>query len=1009
MSQPDAFEANQIMKVSSRLQPMTLAALALRRWLILSAAALSLWTPAPPAEGAIRVTTLVSFAGTNGAQPACGLVLGTDGNFYGTTSLGGASGDGTVFMLTPVGVLSTLLSFDGTNGAQPLAGLVQGTNGSFYGATSAGGAYGLGTIFTTTPAGALTTLFSFDGTNGARPLAGLVQAMDGNFYGMTSAGGAYNHGTIFAATPAGAFGLLFSFDGTNGANPAGGLVQGADRNLYGTTAAGGTVYNSGTVFKIITNPTNRAFLRLFAFAATNGAAPQAALVQGTDGTFYGTTAGGGTNGVAGGGDGTLFNMTAAGALTTLLQFSGTNGANPFAPLVQGLDGNFYGTTAAGGAHNRGSVFKLSPAGTLTTLYSFTGGSDGAQPVGALAPGTNGNFYGTTSAGGAGGSGTIFLLSGFSPFIITQPTNQTIASGTTATLVVRAGGSAPLTYQWLRNSNILSDRGQISGAATPVLTISNTTTNNSGTYSVIVKNAAGSVASTGAVLTVVNPYGAGGPTVSITSPAQNAFLLRSLITATGKAGGSATVARVYYQLNGTGWLLATPSGAGWANWTANLILPPGTNVLQAFAVNIAGAVSPTNSVSFVCGITSAPVVVQINGSGTLTPNYNGQWLQVGRTYIVTAVPGPGYLFSDWTSPLVTNTTRISFVMQSNLVLQANFVPNPFVPVAGVYYGLFYDTNRVAQPNSGAFTVATTARATFSGSLHIGAARSSVSGRFDTNGTAQATIPRPSLNPLTVHLQLDLTQGTGRITGTVSDGTWTAQLAGDRYVFNGVTNIPPQTGRYAMMIPGNADSAASPGGTSYGTIAVDTAGRIHLAGALADGTRISQTVPVSHYGQWPLYVPLYGGQGSVFSWLTFATNAPGPDLSGNLTWIKPAIANARYYPGGFTNNAPAMGSRYSTPGGGTNVLGLTNAEVVLLGGNLAQSITNLITVDANSHVTSSNKLSLAFSLSTGSFSGTTVDPTTLKPIPFSGVVLQDQALGSGFFLGTNQGGAVLLQGR
>jgi uncharacterized repeat protein (TIGR03803 family) len=138
----------------------------------------------------------------------------------------------------------------------------------------------------------------------------------------------------------------------------------------------------------------------------NGAYPAAALVQGSDGNFYGTTQGGGTNGA-----GTVFQISTNGALTSLYSFTGGNdGADPRAGLVQGSDGYFYGTTSGGGTNNEGTVFKISPNGGLTGLYSFIGGNDGAYPVAGLVQGSDGYFYGTTYDGGTNGAGTVFRIS-----------------------------------------------------------------------------------------------------------------------------------------------------------------------------------------------------------------------------------------------------------------------------------------------------------------------------------------------------------------------------------------------------------------------------------------------------------------------------------------------------------------------------------------------------------------------------------------------------------------------
>jgi uncharacterized repeat protein (TIGR03803 family) len=374
------------------------------------------------AQAGVTFTNLISFNYTNGAAPNGGLMQGMDGDFYGTTFSGGLGGYGTVFKITPSGNFSSMISFGGTNGAGPRAGLVQGSDGNFYGTTYDGGSNNFGTIFQATTNGALTTLvtLSFDG--GGYPIAGLIQGHDGNFYGTTAIGGTNSGGTAFQVTTNGTLATLVSFGSTgNAANsPYAGLVQGIDDNLYGTTYQGGT-NNFGIIFKVTTNGT---FTVLHSFAGTNdGANPYAGLVQGMNGDFYGTTFFGGTNGY-----GTVFQSETNGTLTTLVSFNNTNGADPQAGLVQGVDGNFYGTTANGGTNGYGTVFKLETNGTLTTLVSFNG-TNGASPLAGLIQGADGNLYGTTANGGANGYGTIFRLGIVTPpppsFLSVQKVNGTL--------------------------------------------------------------------------------------------------------------------------------------------------------------------------------------------------------------------------------------------------------------------------------------------------------------------------------------------------------------------------------------------------------------------------------------------------------------------------------------------------------------------------------------------------------------------------------------------------------
>ena len=370
------------------------------------------------------LTTLYNFCSqpncTDGALPEAGLVQATDGNLYGTTFQGGANTVGTVFKITVGGTLNTLYSFcsqpNCTDGALPVAGLIQARDGNFYGTSARGGAEGSGTVFKINPSGVLNTLYSFcsqpNCNDGNGPIAGLVQGSDRNFYGTTeNGGGPHSDGTVFRITPSGMLTTLYSFCSNggscpDGANPYEALVQGSDGNFYGTTYFGGAGDN-GTVFKITPSGTLTTLHR-FAGYPDDGGLPHASLVQATDGNFYGTTSAGGDEGY-----GTVFKITPGGVLTTLHSFNSVDGNGPLAGLVQGSDGNFYGTTSAGGASGNcrngcGTVFKITASGMLTTLHNFDG-SDGNFPYGALVQATDGNFYGTTTSGGAYGDGTVFRL------------------------------------------------------------------------------------------------------------------------------------------------------------------------------------------------------------------------------------------------------------------------------------------------------------------------------------------------------------------------------------------------------------------------------------------------------------------------------------------------------------------------------------------------------------------------------------------------------------------------
>ena len=367
-------------------------------------------------------TTLANLGGVAGEFPEyMSLVQGTDGNFYGTTSGGGSTasggfGAGTVFKMTPAGTLTTLYTFDfsdeANNGATPWAGLIHASDGNFYGTTKGNNYYG--SVFKITPGGALTTLHTFDSTDGFFPEAPLVQGSDGNFYGTTNAGGAGRHGTVFKITSSGALTTLHNFcpncGALDGAGPMGALIQATDGNFYGTTYGGGAA-GSGTVFKM--TPAG-ALTTLYSFSGRDdGLYPSAGLIQAKDGNFYGTNLD------------EAFRLTPAGTLTTLFSFNGgSDGRVLVTGLTQASDGNLYGTTQAGGTDGYGTVFQLSVAGTLTTLHSF-GQTDGASPQCGLVQGTGGKLYGTATFGGADDGGTVFSF--------------TLPSATASTPAISSGG------------------------------------------------------------------------------------------------------------------------------------------------------------------------------------------------------------------------------------------------------------------------------------------------------------------------------------------------------------------------------------------------------------------------------------------------------------------------------------------------------------------------------------------------------------------------------------------
>ncbi len=405
-----------------------------------------------------EISTVVSFAGTNGAAPLGGLVRGADGALYGAASQGGAFSMGTVFRVTTNGILTTLISFTGTNapnygdypygiglggdgalygstysggigcdcgtafrvttdgqfsclgtldlsttGEIPNGALTQGADGAYYGTTGSGGSGGYGTIFRVTQGGPLTAVASFSGPNGSQPLAKLMLGFDGALYGTTYFGGTNDGGTVFKFDTNGVLTVLHHFivtDTTDGYYPEGGLVQFDDGSMYGTAQLGGSTAYDGVVFKIMPDGT---YTHLVTFTGPNGSSPVSSLIFGPGGALFGTTPSGGVAGA-----GTVFRMTTDGTLTTLASFRPSGGTSPNMSPVQTPDGMLYGTTSGGGANGMGAIFGLSTNGTLVMSVSFDA-VNGRGPSSPLILGADGNLYGTAGHGGVWDEGTFYRV------------------------------------------------------------------------------------------------------------------------------------------------------------------------------------------------------------------------------------------------------------------------------------------------------------------------------------------------------------------------------------------------------------------------------------------------------------------------------------------------------------------------------------------------------------------------------------------------------------------------
>jgi uncharacterized repeat protein (TIGR03803 family) len=412
-----------------------------------------------------QYSVLYSFqasGGVDAVSPLGAIAQGEDGSLYSTAQTGGANDWGAVWKITPAGSERLLYSFcsatNCTDGDTPVSGLTLRPNSHFLGTTGlSDGFNGPGTIFDVSQAGSLSTLFTFStNTNGAAPATSPILGPDGAFYGVASSGGASdNCGTVYRLSAA--FAVIHTFDKTHGCGPVG-LVLGTDGSFYGTTATGGTS-NSGVVFKLTYRPGLATLFSVITnVAATNGS-PVGSLVEGSDGNFYGVTAGIQKSGTTS--FGSVFQVIPSGVLTTLHELNGTtDGAFPTAGLTFASDGNLYGTASGGGA-GVGTLFQSTLTGDFTVLNTFTGENSGSNPSNTVQH-TNGLLYGVTSFGGAfsgfgydcslnsnDGCGVVYSWNGsLPPFVSTVQlmgavgsTIEILGQGFTSTTTVSFNGTA----------------------------------------------------------------------------------------------------------------------------------------------------------------------------------------------------------------------------------------------------------------------------------------------------------------------------------------------------------------------------------------------------------------------------------------------------------------------------------------------------------------------------------------------------------------------------------------
>ena len=608
---------------------------------------------------------------------------------------------------------------------------------------------------------------------------------------------------------------------------------------------------------------------------------------------------------------------------------------------------------------------------------------------------------------AGQIGSVSNLPAAIPIICQQPASVTATEFANFSMSAHSTGTQPLGFQWYRND--VSVGGANASTYSTAATVSS-----AGSYTLVITNNAGAITSSVAIVTV--NYDLVSPTVAIGTPVANFHTAARSLKVSGTAKDDVGVAQVLCRVlpSATFSAATLSSGAkGVTNWNIQLALNPGTNIVEAKSLDAHGNESATRTRMFFYDVRSS-LTLATNGFGHIVNLTNGQQLLVGRSYNVIAMAGSNYVFTNWTGSVTSSAATLRFLMQSNMVLTANFVTNAFIALSGQYNGLFSASGERAHYSSGFITATVEPTQRIAGKLLVDGDTVPFVGKLQLDGTCEiTTAPRDlTKSPLKIALRLSHTTkfsltGTIETVGLGSEPSWTADVEADREGFNKSDNLATAwQGQYTFLIP-----PGTPAGYGYGLVTVSSNGFVTTKGNLADGSAILQTVPLSTDAKWPFYMPLYVGTnknytGSIMGWITLSNDSSGSLAPfANLSWIK-TVGTTAYYPSGFTNTAAISGSSYVPPRPKDSnppnfrTLNLSAVTVTIDGGNISAPIalsgiyTGTNTVSLNSQP----KFALAINRVNGFMTGQFADPDHAgKVTRFVGAVLQNQNIARGYFIG------------
>ncbi len=447
------------------------------------------------------------------------------------------------------------------------------------------------------------------------------------------------------------------------------------------------------------------------------------------------------------------------------------------------------------------------------------------------------------------------------------------------------------------------------------------------------------------------------------------------------------------------------GGSSSNRTVTITPTPGSSGFSDVTITVGDGAASASTTFRVTATAPPPVTSQLSlnksGNGTVTPDLNSTTLTVGQSYTVTAAPASGYIFTGWSGGVNSSAATITFVMTSNLLLTANFVPNPYMAAAGNYNGLFNQSDEVRLVSAGFFNIYADNSGNYSGWIQLAEGRYAFSGAFNSTLRSTNIVTRSMGNPLTIELHIGQNAESGQISGRVTDGVWSSLLAGGR-----AATATSLAGDYTVVIPGNVNDSSLPAGDGYATLHIAADGLGTMNGILGDGARFSQSAYVTADGDWPLFASAYTGKGAIMSWVSF-TNLATSDLNGTVVWIKQAGVSATSFPLGFTNGTKAIGAIYTSPDAIGKAINLSGAVVTYAGGSLPANFSNVISVNSGSQVVnlSPNEMVMTIMTSVGSFTGQVREPGSGALHMYGGVILQKQTAGFGTMTGVPAGSRVV----